>query len=242
MTGRASIDSPIAAAKDLGDYLQEVYRRLYRAYGPQGWWPGEGPVDVVIGAILTQSAAWTNVEKALDNLKAAGRFSLEAIHNTPQEELAAIIRPSGYFNAKARKLKAFAGHVHQFHNGDLAAFLSQDTGPLRSQLLSIHGIGPETADDILLYAAGKPSFVIDSYTRRILARLGVTPTMGGTAADYATCQDLFHDNLPHDAAMFNEYHALLDRHAKEACAKTPKCAGCCLLDQCSTGTSTVAVG
>ena len=245
MPRHAAVNTRIDPPEDLGAYLQEVYHRLYCAYGPQGWWPGNGPVDVVLGAILTQSAAWTNVEKALNNLKTAGCFSLEAIHRMSQDELAVVIRPSGYFNAKARKLKAFAAYIHEFSNrdfsnGDLAAFLSQDVEPLRSQLLSIHGIGPETADDIVLYAAGKPSFVIDAYTRRILSRMGVLPDAAAT--DYATCQDLFHNNLPLDAGMFNEYHALLDRHAKEACSKTPKCAGCCLLDQCATGRSMVSDG
>ena len=215
------------------EVLEEIYRRLYRHYGPQGWWPGEGPLDVIIGAILTQAAAWSNVERGLRNLKQAGCWSLEAIHRTPQEELAAIIRPCGYFNSKARKLKAFAEHVRQRYGGDLEVFLAQDTQPLREELLSIYGIGPETADDILVYAAQQPSFVIDAYTRRILHRLGLIP--GNKPADYHRCQALFHDNLPRDATLFNEYHALLDRHAKEACAKTPRCAGCCLRDLCATG-------
>jgi endonuclease-3 related protein len=213
--------------------LLEIYRRLYQRYGPQGWWPGDGPLDVVIGAILTQAAAWTNVELAIGNLKAAGCWSLEAIHHQPEGNLAAIIRPSGYFNAKARKLKAFARHVFRNHGGDLDVFLSQGMEKLRAELLSIHGVGPETADDILLYAAGKPSFVIDSYTRRIVQRVGIATK--GRGHDYGACQTLFHDNLPGDAALFNEYHALLDRHAKEACGKVPRCAGCCLLDLCATG-------
>ncbi|PKB80226.1 MAG: hypothetical protein BZY88_09300 [SAR202 cluster bacterium Io17-Chloro-G9] len=221
------------ATGSLGPYLQDVYRRLYQAYGPQGWWPGDGPLDVVVGAILTQAAAWTNVEMALDNLKANQCFSLAAINQKSQEDLAAIIRPSGYFNAKARKLKAFAHHIDRWYHGNLEGFLSQDLETLRSELLSIHGIGPETADDIVLYAAGKPSFVIDSYTRRILGRLGVMD--GALKHGYAVCQALFHDNLPRDAVLFNEFHALLDRHAKVACAKTPRCAGCCLLDVCATG-------
>ena len=213
--------------------LLDLYHRLLDRYGPQGWWPGDGPLDVVIGAILTQSAAWTNVERAIANLKAAGCWSLEAIHQQTQDDLAAIIRPSGYFNAKARKLKAFAEHVHLHHSGHLEALLSQDIVQLRAELLSIHGIGPETADDIVLYAAGKPSFVIDAYTRRIVQRLGVLSEEG--RQDYATYQGLFHENLPRDPVLFNEYHALLDRHAKEACAKTPRCAGCCLAEVCTTG-------
>ena len=215
--------------------LKEIYRRLYQRYGPQGWWPGEGALDVVIGAILTQAAAWANVEMAMRNLKGAGCWSLEAIYLLPVEDLAKVIRPSGYFNAKARKLKAFAGHVVNRYGGDLAAFLGQEPEALRLELLSIHGIGPETADDILLYAAGKPSFVVDSYTRRIVERLGVIVQEQGDG--YGAYQALFHDNLPHDALLFNEYHALLDRHAKEACAKTPRCEGCCLRDICATGRS-----
>ena len=192
-------------------------------------------MDVVAGAILTQAAAWTNVEQAMTNLKESGRWSLTAIHRCTQEELAQIIRPSGYFNAKARKLKAFAEHVVEHYEGDLTAFLAQEMEPLRVELLSIHGIGPETADDILLYAAGKPSFVIDAYTRRILDRIGVMPR--GALDDYGTLQALFHDHLPREAPLFNEYHALLDRHAKAACTKTARCDGCCLREVCATGRS-----
>ena len=220
---------------ELAPLLNQIYRRLYQRYGPQGWWPGDGPLDVVIGAILTQAAAWTNVEAAMRNLTEAGCWSLEAIHRLPVEDLALVIRPSGYFNAKARKLKAFAGHVVNRYGGDLSAFLGQELEPLRLELLSIYGIGPETADDILLYAAGKPSFVVDAYTRRIVQRLGVIVQEGGDG--YGAYQALFHDNLPHDAPLFNEYHALLDRHAKEACTKTPRCEGCCLRDICATGRS-----
>ena len=157
-------------------FLPEIYQRLYRAYGPQGWWPGDGPFEVVIGAILIQSAAWTNVELALNQMKQADCWSLRAIHAMPVDDLAAIIRPSVYFNAKARKLKAFARHLVEGHDGDLSAFLDQELGPLRKELLSIHGIGPETADAILVYAARKPSFVIDSYTRRIVHRVGLLPS------------------------------------------------------------------
>ncbi len=214
--------------------LLDIYYRLYRQYGPQGWWPGDsGPLDVIIGAILTQSAAWTNVEQALNNLKAADCWSLNAIHRKDQADLAEIIRPCGYFNSKARKLKAFAAQVHDRHGGDLDIFLDQDVAPLRAELLSIYGIGPETADDILVYAAGKPSFVIDSYTQRILSRMGLAPE--GKPNDYHSYQALFHDGLPPDPVLFNEYHALLDEHAKWACAKTPQCQDCCLRDLCATG-------
>jgi endonuclease-3 related protein len=215
--------------------LLEVYRRLYRRYGPQGWWPGEGPLEVVFGAILTQAAAWRNVELALRNLKEAGLWSLEAINDCPQEELATVIRSCGYYFTKARKLKAFARYVHQNYGGSLESFLSQNTGQLRAELLSIYGIGPETADDIIVYAAEKPSFVIDAYTRRILRRMGLWP--GDEGGSYEDFQRLFHENLPEDVALFNEYHALLDRHAKEACAKKPRCPACCLQDICATSKS-----
>ena len=220
-----------------GELLMQVYHRLFRRYGPQGWWPGEGPLDVVIGAILTQSAAWTNVEKALQNLKDAGCWSLESIDRCSQEGLASIIRPSGYFNAKARKLKAFAHHVCHHYGGHLDAFFNQETVELRTELLSIHGIGPETADDILVYAVGKPSFVIDAYTRRIMDRMGLIES--GKKTSYEECQSRFHENLPADAQLYNEYHALLDQHAKVACLKAPLCPDCCLLDLCMTGRSLV---
>ena len=221
-----------------GPFLEEIYQRLFQRYGPQGWWPGDGPLDVVIGAILTQAAAWTNVEMAIRGLKDANCWSLQAIHERPVDELAAIIHPSGYFNAKARKLKAFARHVIEGYGGSLSAFLGKDLEPLRRELLNIHGIGPETADDILVYAANKPSFVIDSYTRRIADRIGLL--VEGPGVSYDTYQALFHDNLPSDVSLFNEYHALLDQHAKAACGKVPNCSGCCLEDICATGRARLA--
>jgi endonuclease-3 related protein len=230
------MDSPeveTPAIPDKSSVLQEIYHRLYQRYGPQYWWPGEGPLDVIIGAILTQSAAWPNVEQALYNLKQADCWSLKAIHHCPQDQLAAIIRPCGYFNTKARKLKAFAKHIINHYGGHLEAFLAQDPGLLREELLSIYGIGPETADDILVYAAEQPSFVIDAYTVRILQRMGLSPTEKRWG--YHSYQTLFHTGLPHDTTLFNEYHALLDQHAKKVCTRTPKCQGCCLQDICQTG-------
>ena len=213
--------------------LTDLYHRLYEAYGPRGWWPGEGPFEVIIGAILTQAASWKNVELALDNLKAANCWSFQAIDACPPDQLAGIVRPSGYFNAKAAKLKAFAAHVLDKYDGDLGLMFAQDTASLRQELLSIHGIGPETADDILVYAAAKPSFVIDTYTTRILERLDIAPENGRRR--YADWQALFHNNLPADVALFNEFHALLDHHAGSVCRKTPVCDQCCLLPVCATG-------
>lgn len=211
--------------------LIEVFHRLYDRYGPQRWWPAESTFEVIVGAILTQGVSWTGVEKALDNLKPAGVFSLEGLRSTPDEELAQLVRPCLYYNVKARKLKAFAEHLWFRHNGNLETFLAQESSALRAELLSIYGIGEETADDILLYAAEKPFFVIDAYTRRILKRLGMAPAQ----ETYRAYQGLLHRELPRDAQMFNEYHALLDRHAKESCRKRPECPSCCLLDICSTG-------
>ena len=215
----------------LSALLPEIYRRLYAAYGPQGWWPAESAFEVIVGAILTQSTAWVNVERALAALREAGVWSFEAIAAMPPSELAAIIRSSGYYNAKARKLQAFA--THALARGGLAPLLAQEMAALRAELLSIHGIGEETADDIIVYAAGKPSFVIDSYTRRIVDRMGFAPP--GRNPGYGAYQSLFHRSLPADAALFNEFHALLDHHAKIACRKTqPICASCALADLCTS--------
>ena len=216
----------------LDERLMDVYRRLLACYGPQSWWPGDSPFEVIVGAILTQSAAWTGVERAIDNLKAAGVLSPAALRAVPIEELAVLIRPSVYFNAKSRKLRAFVEHLGERYDDDLDAMFRQDVDMLRRELLSIHGIGEETADDILLYAAGKPVFVIDAYTRRILGRLGITPPVDR----YEAYQVLFMDSLPRDSGLFNEYHALLDRHGVEACHKSsPLCEPCCLLAVCPTG-------
>ena len=220
------------ASSHLPLLLAEIYRRLYEAHGPQHWWPGESRFEVIVGAILTQSTAWTNVEKALAAMREAGCWSFEDIAVLPQAELAPIIRSSGYYNAKARKLQAFACHV--LARGGLDRLFDQDVGPLREELLSIHGIGEETADDIIVYAAGKPSFVIDSYTRRIIDRMGLVPS--GRGNSYRSYQSLFQDNLPADTPFFNEFHALLDHHAKFVCLKRePRCDSCCLVDLCPTG-------
>jgi endonuclease-3 related protein len=209
----------------------DVYKRLYSAYGPQLWWPAESSFEVVIGAILTQSAAWVNVEKALANLKSAGVMSPAGLRDVPETRLTELLRPSGYFNMKAKKVKAFINHLWTRYNGDLDRMLSQGTKALRGELLSIWGIGEETADDIVLYAANKPVFVIDAYTRRIFERLG----LDGGASSYQEWQGMFHSSLPEDAVLYNEYHALLVKHGKDVCRKTPRCRGCCLRSVCRAG-------
>ena len=211
--------------------LIDIYNTLLSKYGPQGWWPGAGPLDVVIGAILTQNTAWSNVEKAITSLKIGNLWSLESIYCSTEEELASVVRSSGYFNQKARKLKAFAEHIYIRYEWDLAKFLNQELTCLRKELLSIYGIGPETADDILVYAAEKPSFIIDVYTKRILGRLGIIDFKPG--ARYEDYQKLIQDQLPQDVQLFNEFHALLDNHAKLICKKRPICSECVLIDGCN---------
>jgi endonuclease-3 related protein len=211
--------------------LTEIYDRLYTAYGPQGWWPGDGPFETIVGAVLTQNTAWTNVDKAMTNLRAAECMTPQAMRQIPEEELALLIRPSGYFNTKAKKLKAVVEYLARYDD-DLDRWRDREAKELRAELLSVYGIGPETADDIVLYVADLPTFVMDSYTQRIVDRLGLTPAR----RTYDGYQALFEANLPAEAPLFNEYHALLDFHAKDVCTKrTPHCEGCCLLDMCPTG-------
>jgi endonuclease-3 related protein len=211
-----------------GRTLVDIYRRLLDRFGPQHWWPADEPFEVIIGAILTQSAAWGNVEKAIKNLRGAGALSPRALRKLPRAKLAELVYPCGYYNAKALKLKAFALWLGNHYQDDLDELFARDAEDLRRQLLAVHGIGPETADSIILYAAEKPIFVIDAYTRRIMGRLGLAPERDS----YAAYQALFMENLPGDAKMFNEYHALLVCLGKNVCRRQPLCADCCLNDIC----------
>jgi endonuclease-3 related protein len=208
--------------------LLDVYHRLLDRYGPQHWWPADSPFEVMIGAILTQSAAWGNVEKAVNNLKARDVLSIDALRRLPAEELARLVYPSGYYNAKAGKIKALVQWLAERYEGNLDKLFVLDIPLLRRELLSIRGVGEETADSIILYAAGKPVFVIDAYTRRILHRLDLAPSTDS----YAAFQDLFMQHLPHDEALFNEYHALLVRHGKTTCRKAQHCQECCMASFC----------
>jgi len=212
--------------------LMGIYRRLMDRYGPQHWWPANGPFEVMVGAILTQSAAWGNVEKAIANLKGAGALSPQRLRQLPQAEIAALVYPCGYYNAKAAKVKALACWLGDSFHDDLERLLAIETDRLRHELLGVHGIGEETADSIVLYAANRPVFVIDAYTRRILHRIGLAPRV----EKYREYQLLFMDNLPRDVQLFNEYHALLVRLGKDACRRQPQCLRCCLLPGvCSFG-------
>ncbi|HAS05010.1 MAG TPA: endonuclease [Dehalococcoidia bacterium] len=209
--------------------VNTIYDRLLDAYGPQHWWPAQTPFEVMIGAVLTQSAAWTNVEKAITNLKKAQALSPGAIRNMPFSELSGLIKPSGYYNVKARKLKSLVYWLGENYSDDIEQMSAVKSNKLREELLAVYGIGPETADSILLYALGKPLFVIDAYTKRIFSRIGLT----NEDDSYNYYQKLFMANLATDVIVFNEYHALIVKHAKEACNKKPVCGGCCLSQICS---------
>jgi endonuclease-3 related protein len=213
----------------LSEKLLDIYQRLMECYGPQHWWPAQEPFEVMVGAVLTQSAAWANVEKAIVNLNKAGALSPGVLRRLSMSELAGLIRPCGYYNAKALKLNSLAQWLGEHYNDDLNRLFAD--GALRQQLLSVHGIGKETADSIMLYAAGKPVFVVDAYARRIISRIGWTPEQD----NYEAYQAIFTYNLPSDVRLFNEYHALLVRLGKEVCHKQPLCWRCCLQALCQSG-------
>lgn len=208
--------------------LVTIFDRLLARYGHRHWWPGETPFEVCVGAILTQNTNWSNVEKAIANLRAADCLSAQAIASLPPGELAALIRPAGYFNVKAQRLQEFVGFLLAHAQGDLNRLFTLDWHLLRHQLLAVRGIGPETADSMLLYAGNQPSFVVDTYTRRIFSRLGLVDE---TIA-YEPLRSLFMEHLPADSALYNEYHALIVEHGKQVCRPRPRCGACCLADGC----------
>ena len=203
--------------------LQTIYTLMYDQLGPQHWWPGETPFEVMVGAILTQNTNWKNVERAIENLKRVGLLSLEALSALPTGLLAEYIRPAGYYNIKAGRLHNLLTFINDRHSGDVHVFLDQPLATLREQLLSIKGVGPETADSILLYAANLPIFVVDTYTHRILSRHQLIDEDFG----YVEIQELFMDNLACDKQIYNEFHALLVRVGNVYCKKkNPDCAAC----------------
>ena len=202
--------------------IQEIHTRLFDHFGPQHWWPGETPFEIMLGAVLTQNTSWRNVDMVMDTLRQEGLLSFAALEALPLEELAEKIRPSGYYNQKAKRLKGLFAAIRE-DSGDLETFFDQDASTLREKLLGIKGIGPETADSITLYAAGKPVFVVDAYTYRILLRHDLIAEEAG----YEEIQDLFLGKLPAEVQLFNEYHALLVRLGKEYCKKSkPLCDAC----------------
>lgn len=202
--------------------LISIYKKLFTAFGPQNWWPGDTPFEVAVGAVLTQNTNWGNVEKAINNLKKEKVLNAKAIHDMPVNRLASLIRPAGYFNIKAKRLKAFIDFLMTGYHGSMKKMKGEDMHPLRKKLLAVNGIGPETADSILLYALDKPIFVIDAYTRRVLSRHNIL----GHDETYDKFQELFHSALKKDVKLFNEYHALFVRVGKTFCKTKPICEGC----------------
>jgi len=207
---------------DKARWLDDTYRILDDHFGNLHWWPGDSPLEVIVGAILTQNTAWKNVEKAISALKRHDLLSAVALMEIPERELAGLIRPSGYYNIKAGRLKAFFIFLRDQFSGSLEQMFAEDVSILRQELLGIKGVGAETADSILLYAGGKPVFVVDAYTRRILSRHGIV----ATRSSYGEIQRLFMDRLPADAALFNQYHALIVYTGKNYCRKQPRCQEC----------------
>lgn len=207
-----------------GELLLELYQKLWDAYGPQGWWPGETPFEVILGAILTQNTNWRNVAQVLAALKEAGLLNPRSLREMPEEELARRLKPSGYFNIKARRVKNFLDFfAHRFHDS-LEEMAGEELGSLRGELLTVKGIGPETADSILLYALQRPTFVVDAYTHRVLSRHHLAPE----ACSYEELQALFMENLPPEVPLYQEFHALLVRVGKEFCRPRPRCPLCFL--------------
>jgi len=209
--------------------LMDIYCRMYEHFGPRHWWPADTPFEVAVGAILTQGVAWRNVERAIKNLKQVGLLDLTAIARASHDELAELVRPTRYYNMKAKKLQAFCKYVMENYGGSLESFFARELWGLREELLGIYGIGEETADSILLYAAQKPIFVVDAYTRRIFARLG----MVDAGIKYGQLQRFFMDHIPPDVPLYNEYHAQIDAVGNRYCAvKKPACGECPLGSLC----------
>jgi len=202
--------------------LSTIYDRLLSFFGEQGWWPAETPFEVIIGAILTQNTAWRNVEQAIENLKEEGVLTLQGLRRINVKRLAKLIRPAVYYNVKAKRLKGLMAFLDREYGGNLRRMFAEPLSSLREKILMVKGVGPETADSILLYAAGKPIFVIDAYTRRVLSRHG----MIRDGASYGDIQNLFMQGLPLDVSLYKEYHALFVQLAKTFCKTKPLCTGC----------------
>ena len=212
--------------------LPKVFDLLLAAFGPQGWWPADSPFEMMLGAMLTQNTSWKNVEKAIRNLRDADLLDPHALYGVPLEELEELLRPAGYFRVKARRLRSFLEFFIARYDGSTEAMFRTDLATLRGELLAVNGVGPETADSILLYAGELPIFVVDAYTHRIFARHGWVPY----DADYHQTQDYIQSSLPDDAPMYNEFHALLVHTGKHYCLKNkPKCAECPLKEMLPKG-------
>ena len=214
-----------ASAPESLPALSKYFDALFRAHGEQHWWPGRSPFEVIVGAILVQNTSWVNAARAIANLRQAKLLTPSALEKVPQTKLVRLIRSSGYFRQKARKLKAFVKFLRKEHRGSLAEMSCTPTATLREQLLGVHGIGPETADSILLYAGNRPVFVVDAYTRRILQRHGLATGK----ESYEEIRGLFEKSLPNDSQLFNEFHALIVHTSKNYCrTRAPLCSQCAL--------------
>ena len=209
-----------------GQVLMEIYDLLFSAFGPQNWWPAETELEMMVGAILTQNTSWNNVEKAIHNLKEKDLLSVRGLGQIPVSILAEYIRPAGYYKLKAKRLKNLIKLIEDKYNGDINRIFCLDTDTIRKELLSVQGLGMETADSIILYGAGRPLFVVDTYTYRILTRHGLVEEEVG----YNDLQLSFMDNLPNDTDLFKEFHALLVKTGKDFCRKKPLCSNCPLED------------
>lgn len=212
--------------KSIKYLLRVIYNKLYKEFGPRNWWPADSPFEVIIGAILTQNTSWNNVERAIDNLKKEDLLRPEGLKRISKLKLAHLIKPSGYYRVKADRIKAFINFIFDKYDGSLDKMKRENIKTLREKLLMVNGIGPETADSIILYALKKPIFVVDAYTKRILSRHNII----SIKASYNEVQELFMTNLPHDERLFNEYHALLVHLGKNFCRKKPKCDICPIRD------------
>jgi endonuclease-3 related protein len=210
------------AAARRGRLLRELYQRLWEVWGSQGWWPGETPFEVAVGAILTQNTNWNNVALAITALKEQQVLEPQALYDLPETELARLIRPAGYYNIKANRLKNFLNFLANHHQNSMAVMAADTLENLRPGLLTVKGIGPETADSILLYALDKPTFVVDAYTFRILSRHNLIPE----TYTYEELRQLFMEHLPSEVTLFQEYHALLVRLGKVWCRPKPQCDSC----------------
>ncbi len=222
MSSRYTQGADEIVATPTGAILMQIYNLLFTAFGPQNWWPAETDLEMMIGAILTQNTSWSNVEKAIQNLKEKDLVSIKGLSDTPAPILAEYIRPAGYYNLKVRRLKNLISLIHDKHDGDLNSLFSLDTETIRKELLSVKGIGLETADSMILYAAGRALFVVDTYTHRILSRHNLIEEEAG----YFEVQMLFMDTLPHDVELFKEFHALLVKTGKDFCRRKPLCPDC----------------
>lgn len=209
--------------------LITAYNKLLDAYGMQNWWPGDTPFEIMVGAVLTQNTAWTNVEKAIANLKNANALSAGHIVSLSHEELASLVRPSGYFNIKAKRLRNFCEWY--ISSGEYDVLKRKQTAVLRELLLSVNGIGPETADDILLYAFNRKVFVVDAYTKRIFSRIGAV----SAEIDYESLRGVFEKQLESESVkLFNNFHAMIVLHGKDVCKARPLCHDCCFRQACKS--------